>query len=363
MQDLTKVVLLYGGKSGEHEVSLMSASSILHYLNPEKYEIIPIAIDKEGRCFQHRYADLLPFKDALPVWTKTCTPLDSLFVNGRFSVQADVVFPALHGPLYEDGCLQGLLELAGVAYVGSGVAASSIAMDKDMTRRLVQSPTARCARYKVLSWHSSVAERSDFCAEVIAAFGFPLFVKPNALGSSVGIYKVQDKAALETAIEEALRYDETILVEEFLPGREIEVAVLENSNPTKLPKVSVAGEIVVHHPDGFYSYAAKYQEVDTTDRIIPASLKEETLKEVQAIAAEVFTRLKCKGMARVDFFVHENGRVYLNEINTLPGFTFISMYPKLWEASGLHYADLLDALIAIACTHQRCRLHKMTNYL
>jgi D-alanine-D-alanine ligase len=364
MSNLVNLVLLYGGKSGEHEVSLASAASVLAHLNAEKYRIIPIAMDKEGLFHMHQYQDLLAYKDKLPVVTEHSKPLESLIVNGRLAVDAQLVFPVVHGPLYEDGCLQGMLELAGVAYVGSDVLSSSIAMDKDMTRRVACVDGVKAARYKLLSWHTQPAERQQFCEQVAEELGWPLFVKPCSLGSSVGIHKARTYSELLTAVNDALRYDEEILVEEFIKGREIELAVLENALPSSKPRVSIAGEIRVHHPDGFYSYTAKYLESEQTELIIPAALTADLAERLKQAAADVFLRLKCKGMARVDFFVNDDtNEIYFNEINTLPGFTSISMYPKLWLASGLTYPDLLDELLRIAITHQQCRQHLVTDYL
>lgn len=364
MSKLINLVLLYGGKSGEHEVSLISASSVLRHLNPEKYTIIPIAMDKNGQFHVHRYNDLVHYKDKLPVVTEHSKPLDSLFSNGRLAVEADVVFPVVHGPLYEDGSLQGLLELAGVAYVGCDVLPSAIGMDKDMARRVACINGLKSAKYKLLSWHTTSAERQHFCNEVSTDFGWPLFVKPCSLGSSVGIHKAKNMAELVAAVDDALRYDEEILVEEFIQGREIELAVLENIKPSAKPRVSLVGEIRVNHPDGFYSYTAKYLESGQTDLIIPAVLNNKLEDRLKQAAADIFSRLKCKGMARVDFFVNDKTEeIYFNELNTLPGFTSISMYPKLWQATGLTYPDLLDELVQIAMTHQNCRQHLVTNYL
>lgn len=357
------LLLLYGGKSGEHEISLISAASVLAHLDANKYHIIPVGMDKEGRFFLNSYQELLNFKESLPVNTPNSQPLTSLLVDGRLAVDAEIVFPIVHGPLYEDGCLQGLLELAGVAYVGCDVLSSSIGMDKDMARRVACGDDIRSARYRTLSWHNTTLEKQQFCQQIIAAFGWPLFVKPCSMGSSVGIHKVNNAAELALAVEDALRYDETILVEEYIKGREIELAVLENKQPSSMPRVSVAGEICVNHSDGFYSYTAKYLESTKTDLLVPAQLDDKTMKQLQNIAGEIFTRLKCKGMARVDFFVNDqNGDIYFNEINTIPGFTPISMYPKMWQASGLEYPELLDELISLALTHQHCRQQLVTSY-
>lgn len=363
MSKQINLVLLYGGKSGEHEISLISAASVLARLDPNKYTILPIGMDKEGRFYQNEYQELLAFKESLPVVTPNSRPLTSLLIDGCLAVKADVVFPVVHGPLYEDGCLQGMLELAGVAYIGCDVLSSAVAMDKDMTRRLVCQNDIRSARYRVLSWHSSVAEKQQFFEQIIADLGFPVFIKPCSLGSSVGIHKAKNSEELYAAVADALRYDEDIMVEEFIEGREIELAVLEGQLPLRAPRVSLPGEICVHHADGFYSYSAKYLESEQTMLHVPAQLESKIVKQLQEYAKFIFERLKCKGMARIDFFVNdESGTIYFNEINTLPGFTPISMYPKLWEASGLAYEALLDELISLAMIHQHCRQQLVTNY-
>ncbi|STX29999.1 D-alanine--D-alanine ligase A [Legionella beliardensis] len=364
MSKLINLALLYGGKSGEHEISLISAASVLSELDSTKYNIIPIGMDKEGRFYLNEYTDLLAFKERLPVVTPRSKPLANFLLNGYPAIDVDVVFPVVHGPLYEDGCLQGLLKLAGVAYVGCDVLSSAIGMDKDMARRLVcVNGDIHCAQYRVLSWHSNHAERQQFCQQVSSELGWPLFVKPCSLGSSVGTHKVTNLDALYLAIEDAFRYDDTILVEEYINGREIELAALENLKPNSTPHVSIAGEIKVNHPDGFYSYTAKYLESHQTELFIPANLTSDLLSQLQKIAADIFIHLKCKGMARIDFFVNEeSGKIYFNEINTLPGFTSISMYPKLWQASGLEYPALLDQLINLALVHQNCRKNLVTSY-
>lgn len=363
MPNLINLILLYGGKSGEHEVSLMSAASVLAQLDSSKYRVIPIGMDKEGCFYLNDYQELLTHKKSLPVKTNHSQPLPGLLLNGRLAIDAEVVFPVVHGPLYEDGCLQGLLELAGVGYVGCNVLSSAIGMDKDMTRRVACQGDIKSAQYRLLSWHSNAIERQEFCQQTAKDLGWPLFVKPCSLGSSVGIHKVKNQAELLDAVNDALRYDESILVEQFIQGREMELAVLENTIPSAKPLVTVAGELKVNHPDGFYSYTAKYLESELTELHIPARIPADIMQRLQAMAADIFTRLKCKGMARVDFFYNdETGEIYFNEINTLPGFTTISMYPKLWQASGLEYPDLMDQLIGLAMTHQRCRRQLITTY-
>jgi len=355
MRDRIKLVLLYGGRSGEHEISLVSAASVLAHLDANRYEITPVGMDKQGRCFVNDYETLLRHKESLPVKTEHAKAIPSLLVNGCFFMEADVVFPMVHGPLYEDGCLQGLLGLANVAFVGSDVLSSAIGMDKDMTRRLVCNERIQAASYRVFTWTDNKEKQHDFAKKIANELGWPVFVKPCAMGSSVGIHKVDNHADLINALSDARRYDTVILVEAQVEGREIELAVLESAESATEPYVSNPGEIKINHRDGYYSYAAKYLDSDCTDLIVPATFANtEMVSRLQAIAREVFVGLKCKGMARVDFFVDESRDViYLNEINTLPGFTPISMYPRLWEAEGIDYAQLLDRLIALAMMHYR----------
>ncbi len=363
MSDLLNIVVLYGGKSGEHEISLRSAASVIAQLDPNRYHVIPIGMDKNGRFYLNDYETLRQYSSALPVKTAEAKELPGLVNQGRLAVDADVVFPVAHGPLYEDGCLQGLLKLTGVAVVGCDVLSSALGMDKDMARRVVSLSGVCSAKYHMVSWHDSTESVAKKCEQAAAELGWPLFVKPNSMGSSVGIHKVNTLAELREAVMDARRYDDTVLIEEALVGREIELAVLENRVPCKPPRVSIAGEIVVNHTDGFYSYSAKYLESDQTDLIIPTQLSEDLLRKLQTSASDIFTQLKCKGLSRVDFFVNDKtGDIYFNEINTLPGFTSISMYPKLWQASGLSYQELLNELIELALVHQRCREQLVTHY-
>lgn len=363
MSQPINLVLLYGGKSGEHEVSLVSAASVLSHLDPQKYHIIPIGMDKQGHFFVNNYETLLEYKKSLPVKTSDSRPLGSLVVNGRLAVDADVVFPVVHGPLYEDGALQGLLELADVAYVGCRVLASALCMDKEMARRMIPAGLVDCARYYSVSAQTKAEEKQALLMDAIQSLGWPLFVKPCALGSSVGIRKVQNLQELQAAVQDALRYDETVLIEEFIDGREIELAVLESLDGSRKPLVSTAGEIVVNHADGFYSYTAKYIESNQTDLIVPATISDRLLQDLQYIAAKLFTAFKCEALARVDFFVNrKTEKIYFNEINSLPGFTPISMYPRLWEASNLAYPHLLDHLIQLACLRHRQRGQLVKSY-
>jgi D-alanine-D-alanine ligase len=363
MSDRIKLALLYGGKSGEHEISLRSAASVLAYLNPKRYDILPIGMDKNGCCFQTEYDILLSYPEVLPVRTDKSVSLPSLLHNGRLALDAQVVFPVVHGPLLEDGCLQGILEHAGVAYVGCDVLSSAIGMNKDVARRLLGSDLVSTARYRVLSNAMPAEQREALCQEAVNTLGWPLFVKPCSMGSSVGIHKARNWEELLAAVMDAGRYDTSILIEEFIQGREIELAVLESKELGQAPRVSIAGEIAVHHPDTFYSYSAKYLESEKSELLIPADLNTQLMRRLQTISAEIFQRLHCRGMARVDFFVNDKtGQIYFNEINTLPGFTSISMYPKLWEASGLSYSNLLDELVDLSLMHQRAKERLETQY-
>jgi D-alanine-D-alanine ligase len=251
----------------------------------------------------------------------------------------DVVFPVLHGPFGEDGTIQGLLKLANLPFVGAGVLGSAVGMDKDVMKRLLRDANIPIAKFLVFERREAGKIRP---ANVARVLGIPFFVKPANLGSSVGITKVSDRRQLGPAIKEALRYDNKILIEENIPGREIECSVLGNENPI----ASLPGEIITRHD--FYSYDAKYVDQKGAQLVIPAELPKRTLKEVQAIAVKSFKVLGCEGMARVDFFLRDGREIFVNEINTIPGFTQISMYPKLWEASGLPYGKLIDRLIQLA---------------
>lgn len=363
MNQRLRVALLYGGPSGEHEISLRSAASVLAKLSRDKYQIIPIGIDKKGYCYYTPVESLQIYLESLPIRIEESEPLPGLIINGHFVIDADVVFPIVHGPLLEDGTLQGILDFSGIAYVGCGVLSSAICMDKDITRRLIKLEEIPCAKYLTLSAHASIQEKHNFYETIYQHLQFPVFVKPCCLGSSVGISKVKSTDELEHAILVAFRYDETIIVEEGIKGREIELAILENAETHLPPLVSVPGELLVHHQDGFYSYNAKYVESDQTELIIPADLSLELVQRLQTMAAKIFTKLKCKGLARVDFFVNEEtNSIYFNEINTLPGFTSISMYPRLWAESGIEYSVLLDKLIQLSLANYHYKQQLLRDY-
>lgn len=365
MSTRLRIAVLYGGRSGEHEVSLQSAASVLRNLDASRFEAIPIAIDKEGRwrpgdlSLIERGARALPvFKDA-PEVVLPANPAHggAALVRGDGGSAAlqkslpavDVFFPVMHGTLCEDGSIQGLLELAEVPYVGCGVLASAVGMDKEVAKRL-----AKAADLPVVPWvtvQDGVWRRdpAPIVAQVAKTLGYPCFVKPTASGSSVGVHKVKREADLAAAIDDALRYDRKVLVEKAIAAREIEVAVLENPDAAGAPLTSIAGEINPRSQHEFYSYAAKYLDENGAELLIPANLPPEQVKRAQELAAAAFTTLCCEGMARVDFFLDKNdGAFYFNEVNTIPGFTSVSMYPKLWEASGIPYSELLSRLIDLA---------------
>jgi len=331
-----RVAVLFGGRSGEHEISIRSAASVIEALDRNRYEVVPAGIDKQGRWLSPAAsAALLPVESRQDLTTDSDFRVDP---QPGQSVGVDVVFTVLHGTFGEDGTVQGLLELADVAYVGSGVVGSSCGMDKDVMKRLFRERGLPSVDHVALLRH----EIDTRWQEPAERFGYPLFVKPANLGSSVGISKASNEAELRKALDEAAQYDRKLVVEPAIDGREIELAVLGNDRP----EASIAGEIVP--AADFYSYESKYLD-DSATLEIPAQLSAEQLAEVQRLAVGAFQAVECRGLARVDFFLErQTGRFLLNEVNTMPGFTSISMYPKLWEASGLPYSALVDRLIDLA---------------
>lgn len=342
-----RVGVLFGGRSGEHEVSLASAASVIRGLDPDKYEAVPIGITKDGHWLVGEGAvKMLPevLKGGRRVML-TADPTEAALVpldRGAGAQRLDVIFPVMHGTFGEDGTIQGMLELAGLPYVGAGVLGSAIGMDKDVAKRLCQEAGIPVVPWiTVHRWHWE-KEPESAKAEIEAKFEYPIFVKPATLGSSVGMTKVHNAEELAPALNFACDYGMKILVEKAVTAREIEVSVLGNHEP----KASVPGEIVPHRE--FYDYAAKYLE-EGTQLVIPADLKSKQATKIQSLAVETFRTLELSGMARVDFFLEKKGgKIYLNEANTIPGFTSISMYPKLWEASGIPFRELIDRLIDLA---------------
>jgi D-alanine-D-alanine ligase len=347
MKNKLRVAILFGGRSAEHEISIISARNIVAAMDEKKYEIIAIAIDKQGRWSYDQGARLLhdehkrvmQFDDAQLTAILPGAKQSSLIPLGGGSLGVDVVFPVLHGPFGEDGTVQGLLKLANLPFVGASVLGSAIGMDKDVMKRLLRDAGIPIGRFHV--YDRSAGGQIKF-SRIKKALRQPLFVKPANLGSSVGISKVASRPELEAAVKNAFRFDNKILIEEFIEGREIECSVLGNDDPI----ASLPGEIVTGH--SFYSYEAKYIDDQGSRLEIPAKLPRATVRSVQQIAIRTYKALCCDGMARVDFFVKTDGQVLVNEINTIPGFTQISMYPKMWEASGISYPKLIDRLIQLA---------------
>jgi D-alanine-D-alanine ligase len=354
-----RVLLVFGGRSAEHEVSVVSATSVAQALDPARYDVVAVGIDKEGRWH------LLSGPPALPAGSSHELPSvhqdagsevalarepgsRELVGEGGERQPFDVVFPILHGPFGEDGTIQGLLEMAGIPYVGAGVLGSALGMDKAMQKVVFQASGLAVVPHVVV--HEREWQEDPESVEARTSdLGYPVFVKPAALGSSVGITKVHEAQHLARAVDEAFRYGRKALVERSMEGaREIELSVLGNDDPV----ASIAGEVI---PKGheFYDYEAKYIDESGAQLVIPADIPPETLEEAQRIAVAAFRSVDCAGMARVDLFLMPDGDLLVNEINTIPGFTQISMYPKLWEASGLPYRELVDRLVQLAVERHR----------
>lgn len=360
----TRVIILFGGRSAEHEVSLLSARNVFLALDRERFEPVLVGIDKQGHWRLEPEQTLLSATGdprllklaaagkelAVPVHPSSAA---LAVADGSRPILAadDVVFPVLHGTYGEDGTVQGLLELADVAYVGPGPLGSGIGMDKDVAKRLLVQAGIAVVPWRLLTAHAMKKHPAQCLAEA-ATLGFPLFVKPANAGSSVGVSKVKGEAELAPALELALAFDTKVLVEAAVDAREIECAVLGNDEP----EASLPAEIVVHHRDGFYSYAAKYVDAEGSDAKIPADLSPALTARVRELAVATFRTLELAGMARVDFFLDKaRGELFVNEVNTIPGFTAISMYPKLWEASGVPVGQLVSRLIDLAVERRRAR--------
>lgn len=349
-----RVGVLFGGRSGEHEVSLASAASVIRALNPEKYEAVLIGITKEGRWLVSTSAQKM-LSDILKSGERVSLPPDPTAAvlvpvsrgSGHPSVAVDVVFPVLHGTFGEDGTVQGLLELAGLPYVGAGVLASAVGMDKDVQKRLFEQAGLPIVPFMAVRRSEWEQGRTLVLRQIQKKFRFPLFVKPATLGSSVGMSRVKTARELPAAMNLAAEFALKTIVERSVAAREIEVSVLGNDDV----RASIPGEIVPHRE--FYDYTAKYLEGGTR-LVIPAPLTKKQVATFQNLAVRAFRAIDGAGMARCDFFLeHRTERIFVNELNTIPGFTAISMYPKLWEASGLSYPKLLDWLIELALEMHR----------
>ena len=338
-----RVLVVFGGRSSEHEISIRSAASIMDAVDDARYVAIPAAITRNGRWLgPGESAARLPPGSGDRLGEHEVTVSHEAGASSGF----DIVFPALHGPHGEDGKIQGLLEMADVPFVGSGVLGSACGMDKDVMKRLFRErglPTLP---------HATVlgGQSADRCSEIGARIGFPAFVKPANLGSSVGIRRVEDSASLQEAIDYACEFDRKVIVEPGVDAREIECAVLGNEQP----EASLTGEIVT--PDGFYDYTTKYL-ADDAELVVPAKLAPDQEEGIREMSVRAFQAVGCAGLARVDFFIEKaSGRILLNEINTMPGFTSISMFPRLWEASGIPYTELVERLIGLGFDrHARTR--------
>jgi D-alanine-D-alanine ligase len=361
----TRLGVFFGGRSGEHEVSLLSARSVINALEADRYEVVEIGITKNGEWLSGPGA-LKAFEsdDRSSLVPVVMIPQPGNFVLYRCNegqvfepyIELDMAFPILHGTFGEDGTLQGMFELAEIPYVGAGVLASAVAMDKGLFKHVM-----RANGLPVLDWlvltdveYGQGIDQAFKKAEAIGAY--PLFTKPANMGSSVGITRCESRSDLIEGVQDALQYDRRVVIEQGISAREIEISVLGNEDPD----ASVAGEIVPS--DIFYSYKAKYVD-DASELIIPAKIDEQTAQAVRQIAIRAYQLIDCAGMARVDFLLErETGRLFLNEINTIPGFTKISMYPKLWEASGISYPALLDRLVDLGIRRHEQRVHLLRSY-
>jgi D-alanine-D-alanine ligase len=363
----TRVGILYGGRSGEHEVSLCSAASVAAALDRDKYEVIAIGIARDGKWHVQESPEIARDKDFGRVlslrntgsWLVSASGdrnrLGMFRLEDKRHIEVDVVFPVLHGTFGEDGTVQGLLELAMVPYVGADVLGSAVGMDKVITKRLLAEagiPVVSSLAFTRESWERDQASLAE---SAVSRLGMPVFVKPACTGSSVGITKVKTREALPAAVVAAFAFDTRVIIEQAIDCREIECSVLGNEDAS----ASVLGEIIPRHE--FYSYEAKYIDPDGARLVIPADLDSRLSEAIRSDAVKGYKALACSGMARVDFFLERHSRnFYLNEINTIPGFTSISMYPKLWEATGVSYGELLDRLIQLALDRHRRKLQIKT---
>ncbi|MGB9070864.1 MAG: D-alanine--D-alanine ligase family protein [Candidatus Acidiferrales bacterium] len=348
-QKKLRVGVIFGGRSGEHEVSLASAASVIRALDPEKYEAVPIGVTKDGRWLVGTGAQkMLP--EVLKSGERVSLPADPTSASlvplapssGHPSITVDVMFPVMHGTFGEDGTIQGLLELAGLPYVGAGVLASAVGMDKDVQKRLFAEAGLPIVPFLAVRRSEWQRDRAGVIKAAKKKFKFPVFVKPAALGSSVGMTRVKAAHQLGAAVDTAAEFGLKIMIERAVTAREVEVSVLGNDEV----RASIPGEILPHRE--FYDYTAKYLE-QGTQLLIPAPLKKKQVETFQTYAKRAFRAIDGTGMARCDFFLeNRTGKIFINELNTIPGFTSISMYPKMWEASGLPYTKLIDRLIELA---------------
>jgi D-alanine-D-alanine ligase len=358
-----RVGVIFGGRSGEHEVSLTSARGILNAIDKDKYEVVPIGISKAGHWLTGPdiHQRLIEASAGHPVLADQTPEVEAVTENSLAlpiseTGPLDVIFPVLHGPFGEDGTIQGFLELAGLPYVGAGVLASAVGMDKAICKKIFQAHNLPVLAYSVFLRRQWQTEPETVIAECETALDYPMFVKPANLGSSVGIHKARNREQLAAGLNDAVQYDRKVLVEQGIEAREIEVSVLGNDDPI----ASIPGEIIPSRE--FYSYAAKYLD-NSSELLIPAPLEPEQSRLAQALAVKAFKVLDCSGLARCDFLLDKaSGALFLNEVNTMPGFTPISMYPKLWEASGISYTDLIDRLIELAIERHQDKQQSKTSF-
>lgn len=343
------VLILFGGRSAEHEISILSAKNVAAALDPEKFSLLLVGISQEGTWYQFAdkevFAGLKTLSDlrlpqqAMPVvLTSLKGQAQLISLSGQQATLVDVAFPVLHGTFGEDGCIQGLMKMSNLAFVGCGVFASSAGMDKEIMKRILKDAKVPTARYQLLT-----PENPSSWQALSHELGSPFFIKPANMGSSVGVHKIKQESDFAPSLKDAFLYDFKVLAEEFIEGREIECSVLGHN---QTPKASVCGEVIPQHE--FYSYEAKYLDEKGAALQIPAELSTDVLKAVQEMAKKTFSAMGCEGLTRVDFFLKKDGTALVNEINTIPGFTKISMYPKMWEATGLKYQELITELITLA---------------
>ncbi len=360
-----QIGIIFGGKSAEHEISLLSAKNIIAALDKDKYDVTLIGIDKRGHwhlCDRAQYllnshdpkqVVMHGMQDEVSLVAKNAVPHLVSLTGGKEDKQLDVIFPVLHGTFGEDGTVQGLLKLMGIPFVGAGVLGSAVGMDKDVMKRLLRDAGIAIAKFVTIERR---ARAKWSFADVVKQLGLPLFIKPANLGSSVGVSKVKNAQEWEAALDAAFAYDNKVIVEEFIAGRELECGLMGNEEPI----ASLPGEVIAHGHE-FYSYEAKYCDDKGVSFMVPAELSQEEVKKFQEASIEVYKALYCEGLARVDGFLQADGRVVINEINTIPGFTNSSLYPQLWQASGVSYPELVDRLVEFALVrHQREKQLKTT---
>lgn len=364
MGDKKRIAIVFGGQSSEHEVSRFSAEAVLRNIDREKFDVAMIGITKDGRWLSYDGpVELIgtgEWQALAETGQKSNQPLLSagaaMVAAEKDNRNIDVVFPVLHGCNGEDGTIQGLFEMAGIPYVGCGVLGSALGMDKAYAKIIFEKEGIPQGKYLVFSRKQIAREMEQILTKVEGVLTYPCFVKPSNAGSSVGVSKAHDRSELEAALQLAARYDRRILVEEFMDGREAECAVLGNDEPV----ASTVGEVVPCNE--FYDYEAKYMSGDSSEVIIPANLSQETIDKIRYYSVKAFKALDCSGLARADFFVNkDSGEVFINEINTMPGFTQISMYAKLWAASGLPYGKLIERLIELALERYEDNLREIDN--